>query len=166
MADTDRIKRSFRAAVRQVMRGADYLAFYPCRVASQNADGTLELVPDNDTIPHQSKVPIRGLPGVAVKVTGSARCLLGWEGGDPTRPVAAMHQIEGIQTIYLGGAQPDGSDVPNFVALANLVLNELNGIRTTFNGHMHPTAATGPPSPPTVPMSPIGAVAAAKTKAL
>jgi phage gp45-like len=40
----------------------------------------------------------------------------------------------------------------------------LQGLKTALNGHTHPTAATGPPSPPTVPLS--IDISAAKTTTL
>jgi hypothetical protein len=70
--------------------------------------------------------------------------------------------------VHLGGDR----DAEDFVALAQLVLDELNDIRSQFDSHIHTTTATvgtgGPPgviSPPTAAMGPAGDVAATATKA-
>lgn len=55
----------------------------------------------------------------------------------------------------------------HFVALANLVDANFATLVSLFNGHTHPTAGTGAPSPPTVPMTggTYPATASAKLKA-
>jgi hypothetical protein len=99
---SDRIKGALLALVRSATRRYDYFALYPCRVLSQNADGTLELVPDDETMPGQSHVPLRlGLPGVSVKVKTGARVLLGYEAGDPQRPVATVWEAAGLERITI-----------------------------------------------------------------
>ncbi|HEU4406753.1 MAG TPA: hypothetical protein VFS43_15915 [Polyangiaceae bacterium] len=72
-------------------RGVDYLALYPARVAAQNDDGTLELVPDDSRFKGLSRVPIRpGLPAVTLEVERDSRVLFGFEGGDRSRPYASV----------------------------------------------------------------------------
>lgn len=79
------------AVIRRALRRVDYLALYPSRVVSQSASGLLDLVPDDPRVPSCGGVPIRGaLPGVTVTVPAGARVLLGYEGGEPSRPVATL----------------------------------------------------------------------------
>jgi hypothetical protein len=104
-------------------------------------------------------VPVRvGMPGVTAVVAAGAVVLLGWEKGDPSRPYAAPAWEPGASVtklvingtvVYLGaeaGAQ--------FVALANLVKNELDKIQTTIESFSPATgdgwktaAASRPPTP-------------------
>lgn len=87
----DRIKTAIAGLARVGLSQVDYLGFYPCRVDSQNADGTLELTPEASHVAKQSKVPIRlGLPGAAVKVQAGSRVMLGWENADSTTPFASL----------------------------------------------------------------------------
>ena len=74
------------------MRRVDYHALYPCTVAAQDGQ-TLEVVPDDAKIAGfgLSSVPLKpGLPGTEIDVPEGARVLLGFEGGDPQRPYAAL----------------------------------------------------------------------------
>lgn len=169
---SDRVKGAFQAFVRSVVGQVDYYAFYPSKVVSQNSDGSLEVKPDNPAIPACSKVPIRGLPGVVVKVSGG-RVLLGFEGGNPAMPVAALFESTGITTLLLGGAAADGGDVSNFIALANLTLDRINTLQNAHDTHTHqvtttgaPTAHTGTAAPVTSPIGSLASVAATKVKAL
>src|SRR4051812_4887349 len=67
------------------MPAPDYKAYYPGTVAAQNADGTLEIVSDDDRFDQFSDVPIKaGIPGVAIKIAPNAKILFGFEGGDPS----------------------------------------------------------------------------------
>lgn len=72
-------------------RRLDHLALYPAIVVQQRADGTLDLTPENNTVPSCQGVPIRsGVLGVTVEVPAGRRVLLGYAGGDPSRPYAAL----------------------------------------------------------------------------
>lgn len=80
------------AFVRAVIGPLDYYAAYPAQVVTQNSDGTLELKPDNPRIGPHSAVPIRGLPGVTVKVAPGARVLLEFANGSPKAPIATLFE--------------------------------------------------------------------------
>lgn len=77
-----------------VRRETDYHKLWPARVVKQNTDKSLQLYPDDARLRGQGgldKVPIRhGLPGVSVDVVTGARVRVGFEGGDPKRPYAAL----------------------------------------------------------------------------
>lgn len=82
---------SVAALVRHHTAGSVYLGQFPARVVSQNADGTLELKPDDSRLPGMSQVPIRyGIPGVSAEVLPGARVAVEFEAGDPARPVATV----------------------------------------------------------------------------
>ena len=78
----------------------DLLAAYPARVVSQNADGTLELVPYSSKLPALTRVPIRyGVPGVSAKVSAGARVLVEFEGGSSASPVATVWDVASVTEI-------------------------------------------------------------------
>lgn len=82
----------------------DFLALYTATVKAQNADLTLELVPDDSRIPSLSKVSIRhGIPGMTVKVSPNARVLLGFDGGNPSKPYAALWESGSVTELVLDG---------------------------------------------------------------
>lgn len=94
--------------VAALTRRVDYLGMYPARVVQQRADGTLDLAPDDPRLPSCQAVPIRyGLPGVRATVPAGARVLLGYEVGDPARPVATLWELGSITTLAVsGGTSP------------------------------------------------------------
>lgn len=180
MSDLDRIKEPFARLVRWVMRDAVYQRLYPARVVGQApGGGRLDLLPDDERIRGVGTqgVPIRhGLPGVSVEVPVGARVMLGFEEGNPAKPYAALW--EGVTPFTLinvgdfhvetGGTSRAGNG-SQFVALANLVLNELNAIKTAYDTHVHtynpgPLAAA-PTLPPVSPLPPPGSVESSNLKA-
>ena len=87
--------------IRAVIGPLDYYACYPAKVVAQNSDGTLELVPDNPRIAPHSAVPIRGLPGVAVKVAPGARALLEFANGSPKAPIATLFEAHSLLEVVV-----------------------------------------------------------------
>lgn len=100
---SDRIADAVEAMVRKVFgQRIDYLAAYPSRVVAQNADGTLELVPDSPRLSSYSKVPIRyGVPGVSATVASGARVLLEFGGGDARNPIATVWESASVTQLTL-----------------------------------------------------------------
>ncbi len=125
-----------------VGRRMDHLALYPCRVVQQRADGTLDLEPGSCKVPSCKGVSIRpGLTGVTVEVAAGGRVILGYEGGDPSRPFAALWTAGSVTAIKINGGNlrvaREGDDV---VATADFVtwcasvttkVNTLPGAPTT-----------------------------------
>jgi hypothetical protein len=77
------------SALARLPRQIDFSREYPCKVVTQNPDGTLQLLPDDDVMKSRGldHVPIlTGLPGFKVKVKNGARCTLTFAAGDPMRP--------------------------------------------------------------------------------
>lgn len=115
----DAVSRLVAALTRRV----DYLGLYPCRVIEQRADGTLDLLPDDSArLASCTAVPLRpGLPGVSIEVPAGARVLLGYEAGDPSRPVATLWEASTVSTLKVNGsstkAARDGESVVRSSAL-------------------------------------------------
>jgi hypothetical protein len=105
MSETSRLVASLFALVRSALTRIDFLALYSAKVVLQNADGTLELQPDDERVPGASKVPFRyGVPGVRAKIKPGARVLLGWENGNPASPYAqTFQQDEGLLELSFAG---------------------------------------------------------------
>jgi hypothetical protein len=110
----DRLKRALVAIIDHRMNRVDYLALYPARVASQNSDGTLELVPDGTRFKGMSRVPLRlGLPGVTVEVEKDSRVLVGFEAGDKARPYASVWDTSTVTSITLKAETKVVVDAPS-----------------------------------------------------
>lgn len=93
MQPSDRIKAALEAFITRVMERVRYLPLLPSRVSQQDSDNTLQVTPDDTKIPGLTGVPIRTfVPGATIKVNQDARVLVGFEGGDPSRPVAFLFQ--------------------------------------------------------------------------
>lgn len=101
MADLDRLRSALAAVVRQLTGHTDFHAVYLAEVRGQNDDLTVELRPESPRLGDFSRVPLRGLPGVQVKVKKGARVLLGFENGDPTRPYASAFSADSLQEIIV-----------------------------------------------------------------
>jgi hypothetical protein len=109
----------FRAALADFVRGLfpryAYLGLFPARVVAQNADLTLELVPDDSSLPRGlSNVKVQhGLgPGVQVKVAPGARVLLGFRGGKPDEPFACLWESGALQELVVSAAVRVTVDAP------------------------------------------------------
>lgn len=70
---------------------------YPCKVVTQNPDGTLQLLPDDDVMKSAGldHVPIRyGIPGIKATVAEGARCHLAFAAGDVKRPFVCSWEYD------------------------------------------------------------------------
>lgn len=104
------LRSSIASFLGGIRRAINYSRLHPARVAAQNADGTLQLVPDDANMRASGidKVPIRhGLPGIKVKVPSGARVRLGFDDGDPSKPFAAVWDTGAVTEVQFdGGTQP------------------------------------------------------------
>lgn len=140
------LRGKLEAVIRWVMRDTIYLGTYTAEVASQAADGTLDLLPDDDRLKAEGLqgVPIRhGLPGVTVAVPAGERVLLGFDGGDPDKPFAALWHEGQVTAVNVGGTDK--------VAMAPLVNERIDALQQAFDAHIHPTSM-GPSGTPTQPV--------------
>ncbi len=138
MTDVDRLKGHLARLIATMFARVDYFALYACTIVVQNADGSLEFKPDSDKLPGMSRVPIRlGLPNSTVKVAPGSRVLLGFENGDPARPVASLWDTATCTELVVNGTtiKLNGGNTP--------VAKE--GSVTT--GHVHVLSGTAGPFP-------------------
>ena len=100
---------AFVAAVGRIVdHKIDATKFYAATVLGQNADGTLELRPDDaDKIAPLSKVPIRyGIPGVTAEVSKGARVRVSFDNGDREKPIASLWEPDNstlVKIVLAGG---------------------------------------------------------------
>lgn len=102
--ESDRLKRALERFISRTLAlpTVDFRAHYPSKVIGQNADGSLELQPDDTRLPTLSRVPLRlGIPGVTVKIAAGSRVLLFFEGGQPDGQAAALFQASTLQEITI-----------------------------------------------------------------
>jgi hypothetical protein len=89
----------------------DYSREYPCKVVTQHADGTLQLLPDDAVMRSAGldHVPIRyGIPGLKATIASGARCHLSFAAGDPSRPFVGSWEYDPEKVVLnsiLDGAQ-------------------------------------------------------------
>lgn len=106
-----RLRESLEAIVEALVgRRLDYHALYPCTVASQASDGTLDLLPDDARIrgTGTSGIKLRhGLPGFTCTVPAGARVLMGFEAGDPKRPYAVAWDVGSVTSVTFDGGTED-----------------------------------------------------------
>jgi hypothetical protein len=81
-----------------------YRASYPARVIAQHEDLSLDVQPDDPTMPGLCAIPMRGLPGVRVEVTPGARVLVSFENGDRRLPVATLFEVSGLKSLTIEAA--------------------------------------------------------------
>jgi hypothetical protein len=103
----DRLKESIAQVVRALLPPFDYVyALQPSKVIKQDADYTLQIRPDNPALPDLVGVPVRtGIPGVRATVAPGARVLLGFENGDPRRPVAHLWESASVTKLEIDATQ-------------------------------------------------------------
>lgn len=138
-----------------------YHGLYPARVVSCDfAAQTVDVQPEDPTLPDLGKVRMRSAPGLRIEVAGGQRVLIGFQGGDPDKPFAALEWADNAQMVKatwdVTGIVQIGTGSAQFVALENLVKAQLNdiktmldGLKTTINGHTHIVniAALSTPTP-------------------
>ncbi len=100
----NRLLAAFEGIVARATRRLDYLALRPGRVIAQSGDGgplDIELDDPRFTIPRG--ITYRTLPGVALTVPVGSRVLVGFEGGDPSKPYASLWELGDVTQLVLGG---------------------------------------------------------------
>lgn len=123
-----RLRGTLERLIRWVMRDALYLGTYSALVVRQAADGTLDVLPDDERLRAGGlqAVPIRhGLPGVEVDVPAGERVLLAFDAGDPRKPYAALWHAGQVTAVRIGGTEA--------VALATLVEEQLVALKDAIS---------------------------------
>jgi hypothetical protein len=86
----DRVKESLFRLLRASAPRAPYMGVYRGVVVSQSGQA-VDTKPTDQRLPGMSGLPIQvGLPGATVEVSPGARMLIGFEDGDPARPIALL----------------------------------------------------------------------------
>jgi len=98
----DRLRAALAEIVRAEVRALSYALWRPCTVLSQDGD-TLDLRPDDPDLRPPRGVPYRTLPGVRLTIPAGTRVLLGYEGGDPRRPVAILAEYASVTQLAVNG---------------------------------------------------------------
>lgn len=150
------ILASLGRIVNSIMGRVDYFALYECVVDAQSADLTeLDLTCLSKAFGGISRVPLRnGVPGVKVRVKTGARVLLGFDGGDPKKPYAALFgSASAVESLKLTTSVNVVFDTP-LVELAG----EGQGARLARIGDIFQASVLVPPS--TIPQQVTGVLIA------
>lgn len=152
-AGAGRLRSALAAIVRAETRRVDFHAFYPATVLSQDgAGGPLDLRPDSADLPPPQAVPLRTLPGCKLTIPAGTRVLLGYEGGDPSKPVATLAEFANVTRIAVNGsstkAAREGDDV---TASGTLPVTGMVGWMSRVTIALNSIAGPGTvPDPPSV----------------
>lgn len=108
ISSVDTAAREFLSAIRREM---DHALPYPCKVVAQNADNTLQLVPEDPRMPRDGLdgIPIRtGIPGFDAKVTAGSRVRVCFDNGDRSQPYATGWDLDDkvSSVAFRGGTRP------------------------------------------------------------
>lgn len=106
--------------VRWATRGAVYDGLYPATVQGRNADGTIDILPDDDVISGAGlAVPLDSdPPNTTIVPAIGARCLLGFKGGDPRRPYVSEWESGGLERVGFDGGTRRVARIGDQIALA------------------------------------------------
>jgi hypothetical protein len=83
------VKSALQKVLGSVRSESDFAKRWPCKVVRQNADGTVQVLTDDDAMRGKGADHVRirvGIPGTTVKVKEGARGLLGFDNADPSLP--------------------------------------------------------------------------------
>lgn len=141
-AGAGRLRAALAALVRAETRRVDYHALYPASVLSQDgAGGPLDLRPDTEALPPPQAVPLRGVLGVKLTIPAGTRVLLGYEGGDPSKPYATLGPFAEVSRFAVNGASTRaaregddvtaGAELAAWMASVTAKVNTLPGTPTT-----------------------------------
>lgn len=137
--DLDRIKGALETFIRGLFPTIDYLARYEATAVAQNSDGTLEVTVDDTRFPGLSHVPIRyGVPGVSAVVNSGARVLLGFAGGDPSKPQVEIWESASVAKFVIAASEVDVNGGNVNVTATNVC--QVNGNIVELNGGTLPIA--------------------------
>jgi len=155
------VSSSLNRFLGNIRRQVDLSRQYPGRVSKQNADGTLQVVLDDEKVKGSGldKVPYYvGLPGAKVKVNPGQRVLLAFEAGDGSRARVVGWQAGGqAKEIAIGGAPLPGARQGDMIAVTIMAVPAapIAGVGFLLAPPMPPGS---PPNPVAVPITAYGLI--------
>lgn len=128
-------KKSIRSALKTLTKDIDdFNKNYSGTVNSQNSDGTINLLPDDNLIKGGgiSNIPIRGPVGSKQTIIEGTRAIVQYENNDPSRPyIVGFYEMDNSQhsnsNVYITYGN---TSTAQLVALSNLVDTEIQRIWT------------------------------------
>jgi len=127
------IREKLEAFILRVLNERPYLRLYPSTVQSQGADYSVDVLPDDETVRGLGLSSVRikhGIPGVRVRVVKGARCLLGFEAADPSKPYVSLWDAGSVEAIEFNGSTRPVARVGDLVQVNWPVLSAVG----TLNG--------------------------------
>jgi hypothetical protein len=129
----DRLTQALEAFVRKVVRAAARLSrAYPSRVVKQNADGTLELVPDDAKAAEllEGADPVRRARRLRDHRRRRAR-LLEFAGADPQKPIATVWESASVTLLdrHRGRDQAGRLGATEALVLGTTYATQMNALR-------------------------------------
>lgn len=134
------IAAAVKGIVSQETAHIDYYGKYEAKVVSQSADkATVDLQPTDSRLSGLQHVPLRhGVPGMTVQVQPDSYVLLGWDGGDPQKPYAAL---------WKGDASAIQLNLKATTIVLNDGTNHVARVGDSTNGHVHVESGNAGPYP-------------------
>lgn len=169
----DRVKGPLAAFTRSLAARMDYAAAWPARVVQQNADGTLDLQPDDPRWSGLQKVPIDyGVPGVSAQIAPGSRVLLTFAAANPAAPRATVWESSSISSLTVTAstkvvvsapAVELGAGALQGAGLGAALKAHLAALKAWADALVLPTPV-GPAGPPTVPSPSVPTVESSSVK--
>jgi hypothetical protein len=110
---SDGIRSVMERALEPIRQDSQYFKRYRCKVVSQGSDGRVDVLVDDERMKGRGiqKCRVRvGIPGTRMEVPGGARCLVGWDDGDPALPYVDSWEsstaADDAVITYPGGTRP------------------------------------------------------------
>lgn len=156
LVDSAPKERSVFAALKDLARLAvkelGQLGRHAARVVGQSSNGGLEVVTDDVKRNNQVAVPIRyGIPGVtSCKVPNAARCAVGYEDGDPRKPVIVGFEAGGCTELVLFGGTKGVARKDDMCEAGTLSIASVDAGPSRIITFTYTPPATTPPTIPTV----------------
>lgn len=141
----DEFKAAISSMVKGVLPDIEYRVWYEAKVDHQEGD-LVDVDPGNGIVPTMAKVPVRCGPGMSITGLKGGTVLVGWAGGDPSKPRAFAFSPDGssgtavwnMDKIFLAGSDGQPTTLGD-------VVKEIND---RIERHIHPcTGGTVSPSP-------------------
>lgn len=145
--ESSRMHDAVAARVRAKLPTPHYFGVYPFQLVQQ-AGFMVEGLPQTEGLPPMSNVPLHvGIPGIEMQVQAGATIMIGWEGGDPERPYAALwNKGATVASLTLNTAL---SKLGGPSAAEAMIKGKAHKVE--YDTHFHGTPF-GPTTPVTVPM--------------